>query len=475
MPVESVLGRGGRSAPRSSSFSNRMRSKAISLYDCLLDDEEEKTSEANENKENIPPSSMPPSTRNRDRTPTEMSSSRSMATTGNRKSVADVLSTPVRPALSKKRRFNHEEAEASTEEESDHSSCTKTVTASPGPSPWCRSNKSQGCEDPRVLKSSLNSTYVAPSLGDRNLQIKIDTSDTWHDRTLKNLAELVSKNKDFVKRKNTALLGIQFVYEEGGKLKLSKEFDINTFFVSGGKEITDSLDLKLTTSGTRTFEAKTVYDFMGSDEDSNRVTKHMRDIILGYYQEAANTKLSAQTIAARQKEANFTYLSPQTQKQSEKSSCHANSGFELAYLHSEQAILLMLIRNTKVLDPFLKTLPPGATIHQMALLIASKNQMCRRCGACYFVAGSESGILTTTLQNYIQKFPKKRFQIASNSLSVFTQVSGLSVFGRVKQWRGIPFPLPATSNRTCAINASGFRSEPHAFAFGTSAMTQAIL
>lgn len=49
--------------------------------------------------------------------------------------------------------------------------------------------------------------------------------------------------------------------------------------------------------------------------------------------------------------------------------------------------------------------------------------------------------------------------------------------GRVKQWRGnskVPFPLPATSNRTCATNASGFRLDHHAFAFGTSAMTSAI-
>lgn len=49
--------------------------------------------------------------------------------------------------------------------------------------------------------------------------------------------------------------------------------------------------------------------------------------------------------------------------------------------------------------------------------------------------------------------------------------------GRVKQWRGnsrIPFPLPATSNRTCATNASGFRLDHHAFAFGTSAMNSAI-
>ena len=55
--------------------------------------------------------------------------------------------------------------------------------------------------------------------------------------------------------------------------------------------------------------------------------------------------------------------------------------------------------------------------------------------------------------------------------------------GRVKQWRGnksrwfpsiIPFPLPAASNRTCATNASGFRSKYHAFALGTSVIFSAI-
>jgi hypothetical protein len=65
----------------------------------------------------------------------------------------------------------------------------------------------------------------------------------------------------------------------------------------------------------------------------------------------------------------------------------------------------------------------------------------------------------------------------------FYTVAGAAL-GRVKQWRGnksrwspsiVPFPLPATSNRTCAINASGFRTKHHAFAFGTSAMTRAIL
>ena len=45
--------------------------------------------------------------------------------------------------------------------------------------------------------------------------------------------------------------------------------------------------------------------------------------------------------------------------------------------------------------------------------------------------------------------------------------------GRVEMWRGKlpPVSTPRSSNRTCATNASGFRTKYHAFALGTSAIT----
>jgi len=50
--------------------------------------------------------------------------------------------------------------------------------------------------------------------------------------------------------------------------------------------------------------------------------------------------------------------------------------------------------------------------------------------------------------------------------------------GRVGNWRAHPYnhvSSPRSSNRTCATNASGFRTKHHAFALGTSAITSAIL
>jgi transposase len=49
--------------------------------------------------------------------------------------------------------------------------------------------------------------------------------------------------------------------------------------------------------------------------------------------------------------------------------------------------------------------------------------------------------------------------------------------GRVENWRAHQsghVSSPRSSNRTCATNASGFRSKYHTFALGTSAMTCAI-
>jgi putative transposase len=50
--------------------------------------------------------------------------------------------------------------------------------------------------------------------------------------------------------------------------------------------------------------------------------------------------------------------------------------------------------------------------------------------------------------------------------------------GRVENWRAHHYShvsSPRSSNRTCATNASGFRSKYHAFALDTSAMVCAIL
>ena len=288
-----------------------------------------------------------------------------------------------------------------------------------GPSPYCQSERQHGCEDPRVLKSSLEYGYGG--------QITTTTCDAWHDRNLKILEAIIIKNAGFFKRRNVASLGIQFVYELKGKLHLSGEFDINTLFVSGGKPVSEPLDLKVSSASGRIFEEKTVHNFLETGHGSSSVTKQMRDRVLEYYSAATSTKIRPSTLAARHKEASFAYLSPQAQKKS----IRANSPFERAYLHSEQAILLMLVRTPEVLASFLAQLPTGATIHQVTLLIASKNQMCRQCGTCYNVSSDKSGILRTTLEDYIKKFPKKGFKISPNSLNVFPQVSGLNVFDNV--------------------------------------------
>ena len=291
-----------------------------------------------------------------------------------------------------------------------------------GPSPYCQSERQHGCEDPRVLKSSLEYGYGG--------QITTTTCDAWNDRNLKILEAIIKKNAGFFKRRNVASLGIQFVYEHEGRFYLSGEFDINTLFVSGGKPVSEPLDLKVSSAPSRIFQAKTVHNFLETGHGSSSVTKQMRDRVLGYYSAATSTKLRPSTLAARHKEANFAYFSPQAQK-TKKATGHANSPFERAYLHSEQAILLMLVRTPEVLASFLAQLPAGATVHQVTLLIASKNQMCRQCGNCYNVSSDKSGILRTTLEDYIQNFPEKGFKISPNSLNVFPQVSGLNVFDNV--------------------------------------------
>ena|GEM_PF-4338872 len=290
-----------------------------------------------------------------------------------------------------------------------------------GPSPHCQSHRPHGCQDPRVLKSSLEYGYGG--------QITTTTCDAWHDRNLKILEAMIKQNAGFFKRKNAALLGVQLVYEHEGQFHLSREFDINTLFVSGGKHVSEPLDLKVSSVPGRIFQAKSVHNFLEAGHGS--VTKQMRGKVLEYYSAATSTKLRPSTLDARRREASFTYLSPQAQRTSKKATGHANSPFERAYLHSEQAILLMLVRMPEVLASFFAQLPAGATVHQVTLLIASKNQMCRQCGACYYVSSDKSGILRTTLEDYIKKFPKKGFKISPNSLNVFPQVSGLNVFDNV--------------------------------------------
>ena len=330
---------------------------------------------------------------------------------------------PVTPPPKRSRSEDtQDEVAESSFDESPHAKKSR-ISPKTGPSPHCQSERSQGCEDPRVLKSSLEYSY--------SRTITTTNCDAWHDRSLKILNDLIRQNSGFFKRKNAALLGVQFIYEHEGRLHLSKEFDFDIIFVSGGKPVDEKLSLRARSAADRTFEAKTVHDFLITDESSPRVTRQMRDTVMGYYSEAVATKLSASAVAARQKEASFPYFSPSAPRKPKKSQVHANSSFEIAYLHSEQAMLLMLVRQTAILTSFLEQLPTGATVHQATFLMASKNQMCRRCGACYFVAGGPSGILKTTLENYIRNFPEKGFKITSNGLNVFAQVSASKVFDNV--------------------------------------------
>lgn len=307
----------------------------------------------------------------------------------------------------------------------DESPSGKRQATSPkvGISPYCQSKREEGCEDPRVLKNSLEYGYGG--------KITTTTCDAWHDRNLKILEEILKKNLKFFEKKNVALLGIQFVYEHEDTFQLSEIFDINTLFISGGKGVSDSLEIKTELSPGRIFKVKSSANFLETSPGSERVTKQMRAIVLEYYSTCTPKKLKASALAARHKEANFVYCSPQAEKKSKKKVTHPNSPFERGYLHSEQAILVMLARMPEVLGDFLNQLPAEATIHQLTLLIVSKNQMCRQCGTCYFIGCGKSGIVRTALENYIQKFPEKDFKISSNSLKIFTQVSGLNVFDNI--------------------------------------------
>lgn len=76
------------------------------------------------------------------------------------------------------------------------------------------------------------------------------------------------------------------------------------------------------------------------------------------------------------------------------------------------------------------------------------------------------------------QYTSQNFKALLNSQGITASMSGTgNCYGRVENWRTHLYDhvsSPRSSNRTCAANASGFRSKYHTFALDTSAMVCGI-
>ena len=286
-------------------------------------------------------------------------------------------------------------------------------------SPNCQSKKKDGCLDPRVLKNSLNYAYGEAAFNDQ--------CDAWHEEHLKILEEIMGKNSRSLHKKNIALAGLHFVYEHEGKILFSKNLDLDILFLSGKKR--SNLVLRTSSLKKRTLKAKTIYDFFAADYTGKGVTQKMRADLQQYFLAEAPTKLNPQSFLARHKEC----LSPQktTPLAGKKIAVRSDSFFQQHYFHSEQVLLLYLTRQISLLAPLLQEIPAGATFHQLTLQIASRNQMCRHCGATYYRLSEGAGPFESILLDYIKNFPHKHFNLKENKVDIFAQVSGIKTFDGV--------------------------------------------
>ncbi len=285
-------------------------------------------------------------------------------------------------------------------------------------SPHCQSKVKEGCLDPRVLKESLNYSYEG---------VVNDQCDAWHDRNLKILEEILQKNENKIKDKNIAVAGIHFVYEHNGEILFSPTVDLDILFLSGGTRAGKEFDLNLKTASKRHLEPKTIFDLLAGDYEGPGITKKMRGHLKQYFDDSAGpTKMNTKVLSTRYRQC----LSPEKKVTDKKND--PNGPFMQSYFHSEQASQLLLTRSPEVLAPSVKTVPKGATILQVTVLMASRNQMCRNCAAAWYRISEGAGPLKNILLKYLQEFPNKDFDFKENKLDIFPQVSGLTVFDCVK-------------------------------------------
>jgi hypothetical protein len=283
-----------------------------------------------------------------------------------------------------------------------------------GPSPWCGADMaSGGCKDPRFLRRSLD--YTFPDLKG------VVKCDDWHDHHLLIISNIIKRNHIFFRYRNADLIGFNVIYSHEGTLHISADENLNFLYISGGKKISDTeVDLKIPPLKERIIIPRTVDNVLSTGEEGEAVTVKLRHQLRKIYSNIIKTKLSPTTIASRRRELH----SPPPYK-SLRVGSRPNSAFHIACFHSETAALMDIMASPEMLDPLLMTLPSGAIVHQIIFKHASVKQMCRKCGAAWFISSEDAGPLKTALESHVTKLGLK---IKEDGLSLFTQVSAIFPF-----------------------------------------------
>lgn len=255
----------------------------------------------------------------------------------------------------------------------------------------CTLCKKEKCTEPRIYKSSLEFEYK---------DFISEIIDKWHEAKQEELRHKLHLLTKKYLNKNFALLGLAITYEHEGKIHITKIHDIENIF-SSGTFLKDENILTVDKFFKLTSEKE--------NELQDELKQKIQDHLLPYFNHPSS------------------HLATKVQeKKTDTLSAPNKPGFAQDFFHSEQAILLYLVKyKEEFIGKICSEIPAGSTIHILNVNIVSDRQMCRICGATCLMWAENPKEFEREL---ITIFKEKGYIILINGIKLLVEVSGLRPF-----------------------------------------------